>query len=73
MIEQILGWLGNIGFLVGAVLLTRKNIHGWTAQIIANLLYAIQSYILDNYSLLVLSIILIFVNIYGCYSWTRKD
>jgi len=72
MIEQILGWVGNIGFLFGALLLTRKKIYGWHLQIVANLLYVIQAHLLGNYSLLVLSIILIFVNIYGCYNWTKN-
>ena len=69
--EQILGWLGNMGFLFGALLLTRQNINGWPLQIIANALYVLQSYLLKNYALLWLSIILIFVNIYGCYNWNK--
>jgi len=72
MIEQILGWVGNIGFLLGALLLTRRKISGWYLQIVANLLYVVQAHRLDNYSLLVLSIILIFVNIYGCYNWSKN-
>ena len=70
--EQILGWLGNIGFLLGAFLLAKKNIHGFTTQILANLLYLFQSLIINNYSLLWLSFFLILFNVYGIYQWKIK-
>ena len=72
MIEQTIGWMGNIGFLLGAILFARKNILAWWVQIIANMLYILQSILLNNSSLLWLSIILIFVNLYGLYQWLKE-
>ena len=71
MIEQLCGWIANIGFLGGAVLLAKKNIYGFHLQIIANILYLIQSLIMKNYSLLWLSLILVFINIYGILKWSK--
>ena len=70
--EQILGWLGNIGFLLGAILLAQKRVSGFYFQIIANLLYLIQSSMMNNLSLFWLSLILIIINSYGVYQWKIK-
>lgn len=67
--EQILGWIGNLGFLLGAIWLARKNVLGFYFQIIANILYIIQSILLNNNSLFWLSIILCVINGYGIYTW----
>lgn len=72
MIEQILGWLGNIGFLLGGIWLAQKKAIGFYAQFLANCLYIIQSYIVQNNSLFWLSIILGIFNLYGIYKWKNK-
>ena len=69
--EQILGHIGNIGFLLGAYFIAKRNIHGFTMQIIANLLYLFQSILMNNISLGLLSIILIFINGYGIIKWQK--
>jgi nicotinamide riboside transporter PnuC len=69
----ILGMMGNIGFFYGAIAFTKKHISAWYAQIIANLFYVAQSIIMNNTSLLILSIVLSLVNVYGIYSWSKKD
>ena len=69
MLEQCLGWAGNIGFFLGAIYIAKKNTIGWWCQLLANILYINQAWILQNSSLLWLSIILGFVNIYGIYKW----
>lgn len=69
--EQILGWLGNIGFLLGAYLIAQKNIHGFTMQIVANLLYLIQASMMCNLSLFWLSLTLILINLYGIIKWAK--
>ena len=69
---DLLGWAGNCGFLYGAWALASRRVSGWWAQIWANTLYAIQAYIMNNTPLLTVSIILIGVNLYGLYTWTRK-
>lgn len=72
MISQILGWIGNGLFFIGAIWLARKNVLGFWSQLIANLLYVVQSQILGNSSLLWLSIGLGIFNIYGIYKWSKK-
>jgi hypothetical protein len=72
ILANFIGWSGNFGFFMGAILCAKKNTLGWYSQIIANMLYVIQSIMLNNSSLLWLSIILIFVNIYGIYKWSKK-
>jgi hypothetical protein len=71
MIEQLLGWIANIGFLLGAIWLTQKKIAGFYIQVIANGFYAYQSLIMHNYSLFWLSLILIFINIRGVIKWSK--
>lgn len=71
-IEQIIGWVGNYGFFLGAVLVANKKISGWVCQLIANVLYIYQSWLMGNNSLMWLSIVLGCVNIYGVYQWSRK-
>jgi len=71
-ITQLLGWIGNIGFVCGGILVARRNISGFVLQILANGLYVGQSIIMKNYPLLCLSIILIGTNGYGIYNWTKK-
>lgn len=72
MIEQILGWIGNILFVYGVWILGNKNIKGFYINSIANMLYAIQSLFMKNFSLFWLSIFLIIINIIGIYKWKSK-
>ena len=69
--EQLLGWTGNMGFLLGAVLLAQKRISGFYSQIIANFLYLIQASMMNNLSLFWLSLILIIINTYGIIKWSK--
>ncbi|GEM_PF-2941083 len=71
-ITQLIGWIGNFLFLIGALCICKKNILGFYIQAIANGLYIWQSIILNNTSLCWLSIILGIVNIYGIYKWKEN-
>jgi len=70
---MIIGTLGNLGFLYGAWAFSQKKLSGWIAQILANACYVIQSIPMQNWPLLSISIVLIGVNIYGYWSWTKKE
>ena len=72
MLIQLLGWIGNIGFVFGAYWIAKKQVNGFTSQILANGLYAWQSSLMNNYPLLFLSIVLIAINGYGIYNWMKK-
>jgi len=72
MIEQILGWIGNICFFYGVYTLAKKNISGFYINSFANLLYTIQSILMQNWALLFCSIGLLTLNIYGIVNWRKK-
>lgn len=69
---DILGWIGNVGFLVGAIYLTRcKPVASQAFNIFGNLFYAWYAWLLPTPSLVVLSFLLIMLNIYGIYNWRK--
>ena len=68
-IPDILGWLGNVGFFLGAILLAQKKVSGFWWQIEGNLFYLVQAFILGMTSLIACSAILIFINICGILNW----
>ena len=71
----IVGWLGNIGFLIGAYLLSNKNRYGFHCQILANICYIIFSLLMskDGLSLCVLSLILVMLNYMGLRNWKKEN
>ena len=71
-IEQLLGWIGTILFFYGVYALAKKNILGFYANSIANILYAIQSILMHNWALLACSLGLLIINLYGIYNWSKK-
>ena len=73
MINEILGWSGNFCFFWGIIAFSNKHISAWYAQIIANAFYVIQSYNIKNWPLFWLSVILIFMNLYGLIKWLRTN
>ena len=70
-IPDIVGWIGNIFFLYGVYAIGNKNIKGFSANIIGNIMYVIQSLMLALPSLFVLSLLLILLNIKGFFSWKK--
>ena len=69
---DIVGWIGNVGFIVGAIALAKKKPSGFYWQILGNAMYLIQAYLLSVSSLIVLSIILIVINVTGIINWRRN-
>ena len=72
MIILILGWIANILFIHGVYSLGKKKIIGFYSCSVANTLYIIQAFIMNNNPLIWLSIGLIILNIKGIIEW-RKD
>ena len=73
MLEQLLGWIGNIFFILGVYMLGDKNIKGFYLNTIANILYIYQSILMHNPALLWLSIGLAILNIKGIYQWIKYN
>lgn len=69
---HILGAIGNIGFFTGVYLLSKKKVYGFHLNILGNLMYVGQAVIMSNYTLLVLSLGLIIINVYGIFEWRKN-
>jgi len=70
--EQILGWIGNGLFFWAVFLLAEKKPSGFVVNVLANILYGLQSILMGNWSLLWCSIGLAIINVYGWYCWIKK-
>jgi len=70
-IADILGWLGNIGFFIGAIHLAQKKVNGFYWQIEGNTFYFIQGVLLGMSSLMLCSGILIVINICAIINWNE--
>jgi len=71
IIEQILGWTGTLFFFYGVYALAKKNVLGFYSNGMANILYGIQSILMQNWALLICSIGLLIINIYGIIKWSK--
>ena len=70
-IPDFLGWLGNIGFFLGAIYLAQKKVSGFYWQIEGNFFYLLQAWLLGMTSLIICSAILIGVNIWAILNWRK--
>ena len=70
---DLIGWIGNIFFILGAILIARKNPYGFLNNAIGNAFYLVQAVMLKLSSLSLLSVLLIAINIYGIINWKRKS
>ena len=68
---NIMGWIGNIFFILGAIFLAKKWIYGWHCQILGNACYVVFAILmgLEGLSLGALSILLVILNYYGYKKW----
>ena len=72
-LADISGWIGNAIFIIGALYLARGRAGKCAiANIFANACYIINSIILYNEPLIVLSIGLIIINIWAIKTWSNK-
>lgn len=72
MLHDIIGWLANLFFVFGTILIAHKKITGFYMNTIANSAYIIVGYLTHTYSLITISIFLVFINFYGIYQWRTK-
>lgn len=69
---EVLGWVGNINFIVGMLLIANKDRMGFLFNTVGNACYVGQGYLNGTLSLVAISIFLIAVNVYGITRW-RND
>jgi len=68
---DFIGWIGNIFFIYGAILLAQKNVWGFVFNLLGNLCYLLQGGIVKTPSLLVCSLALIGANVFGIWNWLK--
>jgi len=66
---DLIGWIGNVFFIFGVPALAQKKVIGFYLNIVANLCYVLQGYLVGVPSLMVISIFLVILNIYGIVKW----
>ena len=71
MINYI-GWIGNLFFILGAILLAKKKKLGFYSNGLGNLIYVWFAILVSKNSLFFLSLFLVIVNIWGIYNWRIK-
>ena len=67
--SDILGWIGNIAFIIGAFLVAKKRVSGFYFNLLGAIFYIIIGFKLPLYSLVGIELILGSLNIYGIYNW----
>ena len=73
---EILGWIGNIFFVLGAIAFSaKKPIWGCVHNVIGNLFYIVSIQLLPKplYALITLSITLASINVWGIYNWRKNE
>ena len=70
---DIIGWIGNIFYVVGAISIAFKRpIFGQSSNVIGGALYAVQGFLTGMTSLLAIELFLVIINILGVYNWRKK-
>ena len=74
-LADIFGWIGNIGYILGLYYLAncKKPIPSMWWNVFGNALYVFYALLLKTPSLVVLSILLIFMNLYGIRKWRKEQ
>lgn len=70
---DLIGWIGNIFFIVGAVLLAKRNVYGFICNAMGNILYVFQGMLVETLSLCLLSVALILINMVGAWNWKGEN
>ena len=69
---EILGWTATALLLVGYYLNDKQYIYSWLVWLVGNSMMMIYAMLIQSYSVAFLSIVLVFLNIFGFYSWRKN-
>jgi len=69
---EILGWTATALLLVGYYLNAKQHIYSWLVWLVGNSMMMIYAMLIQSYSVAFLSIVLVFLNIFGFYSWRKN-
>jgi glucose uptake protein GlcU len=70
---DLIGWVANVFFIVGAILISCQKIKGFYCNSIANFIYLIIGMKCYISSLFFISMVLISINIISIINWRKKD
>lgn len=74
MNADMIGWIGNIFYISGAIFIAiKKPVLGQFLNVIGGVAYAAQGFIAGLSSLLVIEIFLVIINLFGVFNWKIKD
>jgi hypothetical protein len=72
ILADVLGWVGNVFFVIGAIFLARKRpLPCCITNIIANSIYIAVGIMSNISSLWAISIFLLILAIVGTYTWSK--
>ena len=66
---EILGWIATAILLIGYYLNAKKYISSFIIWFTGNALMGIYAYVIESFSVVALSIVLMVLNLYGYNSW----
>lgn len=67
-----IGWIANIGFILGSIFISFKNKNGFIFNIFGNLLYLYVGIYQELYSLSFISLFLALISLFGYFKWTKR-
>ena len=70
---ELLGWIATALLLIGYYLNAKKNLNSWLVWLVGNSVMLIYALFIDSYSVAFLSVVLVFLNIYGFRSWRKNQ
>lgn len=70
---DMLGWIANIGFILGAFFIAKKRVSGFYYLGGANVIYILMGILLKSSSIVAISVYLLAMNIYGIINWRRTN
>ena len=73
MIVELIGWLATILLLIGYYLNAQKKIASWSVWAMGNSIMLLYAHLIQSYSVMFLSFVLIALNIYGYYRWSKDQ
>lgn len=69
---EILGWFGFVNLIIGYILNAKKQISCFYFWGLGNVLMIVYAYIISALPQIATAVVVLIMNIYGYYQWTRK-
>jgi len=70
---DLIGWFGNVGYIIGLPLIAKKRIGGFYFCIFGNVCYLIISILLKLTSSSTMGVVMIILNTHAIIQWKKKN